>query len=149
MLIDIYTYIEDFDEETIIIDNDAYFNENVVAKTFGSLESRVIKEIDNATIIDYQTGAIKTSYGIGALENLSTGCKTVLNYIYVSKNDRRIKALDASFCGANALEVLFSTIEELEYPLSIVLRHRDELYKCKEREYRINGERVIRNLLYI
>ena len=88
MFIEIYTDI--FDERTIILDNDAYFDENIVAKSFGEIENKVIKIVDNAVILDYDTGTIKTPRGIGASENLSTGCKTVLNCIYASNNDNRI-----------------------------------------------------------
>lgn len=149
MKIKIFTTTYGIEAESIIVDNDAYFDENVTAKSFGVIGDKAIKIIDNAYILDRNTGTIKTPRGICALEDLSTGCKTVLNYLYIIKNDDRIKAIDASGCGANALDVLFSTIEEMQYPIDIVIMHRDELYKCKEREYVINNSREIKNLLYM
>lgn len=149
-MINIYTDYDKYDTQAVILDNDAYFDENVVANTFGELEKNIIKKIDNAEVIDFNTGAIKTPRGIGALEDLSTGCKTVLNYIYLQKhNIFTIKAIDASQCGTNALEELFSTMEIVEYPIDIVLRHKDELFKCGERDYKINNRREIKNLLYM
>lgn len=149
-MINIYTDFDRYDKQAIILDNDAYFEENVVASNFEDLELNIMKKIDSADVLDFNTGAIKTPRGIGALEDLSTGCKTVLNYIYLQKNNiETIKAIDASQCGANALEELFSAIEKTQYPMDIVLRHKDELFKCGERRYIINGKKEIKNLLFI
>ena len=149
-MINIHTDFDKYDKQEVILDNDAYFDENVVASNFGELELNIMKTIDNAEVLDFNTGAIKTPRGIGALEDLSTGCKTVLNYVYLKRNNvETIKAIDASQCGANALEELFLTIEKIQYPIDIVLRHKDELFKCSERHYRINGNKEITNLLFI
>ena len=84
------------------------------------------------------------------MEDLSTGCKTVLNYMFLCKSQPNdIRAIDVSKCGANALEVLFSIMERVEYSIDLVLRHEDELFRCGKREYLIDNERVIDNLLYI
>ena len=149
-MVNIYTDYKKYDKGTIILDNDAYFDENVVANTFGELENNIIKNVDYAEVLDFNTGTIKTPRGIGALEDLSTGCKTILNYVYIQKNNiDNIKAIDASHCGSNALEVLFSTVETLGSPIDIVLRHKDELFRCKERDYVIDGKKKIKNLLYM
>ena len=149
-MIRIFTEYDKYKKETIILDNDAYFDENVVTCTFDDLEKEILKKIDNAEIVDANIGTIRTPRGIGTSEDLSTGCKTVLNYIYLYKNKSNdIQAVDISQCGANALEVLFSTMEKINYSVDLVLRHKDELFKCGEREYLINDKKKIRNLLYL
>lgn len=148
-MINIYTDFDKFDKNELILDNDAFFYENVTSENFGDLEEQVIKQIDNAVMIDKKIGTVRTSRGVTSIENLSTGCKTVLNYIYIAKNESKIVAIDGSHCGYNALEVLFSVIEKIEYPINIIIMHKDTLFKCSSREYNINNERVIQNLLYI
>ena len=148
-MINIFTDLDRFNRKEVILDNDAYFYENVTSENFGDLEEWIIKQIDNGLIIDKKLGTVKTSRGITSIENLSTGCKTVLNYVYISKNKNKEVAIDASYCGYNALEVLFSVIEEVKYPIDIIIRHKDNLFQCSDREYKINDEKVITNLLYI
>ncbi len=148
-MINIFTDLDRFNRKEVILDNDAYFYENVTAENFGDLEEEIIKQIDNGVIIDKKLGTVKTLRGITSIDNLSTGCKTVLNYVYISKNKNEIKAIDASYCGYNALEVLFLTIEKVNYPINIIIRHKDNLFKCNDREYKINNKRIIKNLLYI
>ena len=148
-MINIFTDLDRFNRKEVILDNDAYFYENVTSENFGDLEEQIIKQIDNGVIIDKKLGTVKTLRGITSIDNLSTGCKTVLNYVYISKNKNEIKAIDASYCGYNALEVLFLTIEKVNYPINIIIRHKDNLFKCNDREYKINDETIIKNLLYI
>lgn len=148
-MINIFTDSDRFDLSKVIIDNDAYFYENITAEKFGTLEEKIINEIDKATIIDKKLGTIKTPRGITSIENLSTGCKTVLNYLHLADCKSDINVIDASQCGYNALEVLFSTIEELNYPVNIILAHKDNIFRCGKRQYKINGEQVIEDLLYL
>lgn len=64
-------------------------------------------DIDNAKLIDKRTGKIETPYGITDIKDLSTGCKTVLNYIFMVENPEMysiVKAINATECGWNALE---------------------------------------------
>lgn len=149
-MINIYTDWTGFDKKALIIDNDAYFDENVTAHNFEELENEAIEVIDDAKVLDYNIGTIQTPRGVGALENLSSGCKTVLNYLYLYRNKiGNIKAIDVSECGANALEELFEIIEKSKYPIDLVIRHKDRLYMCRERQYKVDGDCIISNLMYL
>ena len=86
-------------------------------------------------------GSVKTKFGITDLLHLSTGCMVVLSYLYIQRNKEKYKgiALDVTECGVNSLEVLFDCATKLgdNEPL-FVLRHNNQLYKCKDRDYIIN-----------
>ena len=62
-MINIYTDFNKFDKNELILDNDAFFYENVTSENFGDLEEQVIKQIDNAVMIDKKIGTVRTSRG--------------------------------------------------------------------------------------
>ena len=128
----IYTNYTQLDFKDILMDNDAYFNENILACNFGGTELQVMEDIDKAVLLDKNSGTIKTPRGITAIENLSTGCKTILNYLsLIKEKDCDIKAINVTQCGWNALEELFA-IEEVKCSgMGFVLLHRDSLHYCK------------------
>lgn len=130
-----------------INDNDNYFFQNISPQGIDELAKKVMKFIDGAELIDSSTGKIQTSRGIGSIENLSTGCKTVLNYIYAREYDKEIEAINISYCGYNALDVLFDIAEKDDNEIVFILLHKDGIYKCKDREYLIDGKRQINTLL--
>ena len=68
-----------FDRESILLDNESFFINNVSAKCLGDASLRVMNKIDGASLLDANTGTIQTPYGVTDINNLSTGCKTVLN----------------------------------------------------------------------
>ena len=144
-MINIYT--SQLKKVNTINDNDNYFFQNLSPQDIDEEAKKVMKIIDGATLLDSSTGKIQTARGIGSIEDLSTGCKTVLNYMYIRKHDCEIKALNISYCGYNALDVLFDIAEKDDNEIVFVLMHKDEVYKCKEREYLIDGERRITTLL--
>lgn len=130
-----------------INNNDNYFFENIAPKDLDDVSRSVMKKIDQAELIDSQIGKIQTPRGIGSIEDLSTGCKTVLNYLYAKNHDSSIEAINISYCGYNALDVLFDIVEEDKSNYIFVLLHRDEIYKCKEHDFEIDGKRNISSLL--
>lgn len=85
-------------------------------------------------------GQKKNIFGITDIKYLSTGCKTVLCYLYLKKNDVEDIVIDVTECGYNALDVLFDVVDRLEDNDSVfILRHKQGLTKCKNRNYSVNG----------
>ena len=150
MGINIYTHYADLELKDILIDNDAYFNENILSSDFGELELEVMQKIDEASIIDKEQGTIRTPRGITSIDKLSTGCKTILNYLSIIKKAvYEFKVINITQCGWNALEEIFEIEEVKNSGIGFLLLHKDSLHYCKERDYVINNDTHIKNLLFI
>lgn len=145
----IYTNYEKFKGFNVIKDNDAFFYENVSAENFSDIEIDVMKDIDNAELLDDKYGKIQTPRGICSIENLSTGCKTILNYLYICNSNMNIDAIDITGCGANAIEKLFQVMEIKGETVNLILMHKDKLFDCNDREYIIDDIKSINSLLYM
>lgn len=124
-MIRIYRDRSKFKEENILLDNEAFFNNNVSPKDLNKASLRIMKDIDKADLIDSNIGTIQTPYGITSIDSLSTGCKTVINYIVIASNReiyKDVKAICATECGWNALEELFEQIESMGYDIGVIYR---------------------------
>ncbi|GFI11127.1 hypothetical protein IMSAGC007_03600 [Lachnospiraceae bacterium] len=149
-MIRLFTSTNYFKPEEIIIDNESFFD-NIDIDALSQKSIDVMEQIDKAKLLDLNTGKIETPFGIAGVTDLSTGCKTVINTIYIYENPNAfptVKAINATECGSNALEVLFDVLESNNINLSIVLEHEDDLYKCKEREYLVNNSHRINQLAF-
>lgn len=147
-MIKLYTSTDFFKPEEIIIDNESFFN-NIDISSFTARSIDVMKKIDQAELLDKNTGKIETPFGITSIMDLSTGCKTVLNMIYHHENPQdfpTIRAINATECGWNAIEALLTEIDEHCIDISIVIEHDDDLYKCSNRDYMINDKYPIQSL---
>lgn len=101
MSLNIYRNIEDIPKNIKYIDyNDLFFESTQLNSD--SLTSYILNTIDKATYNSPDT-FIGRDKNLGALnkENLSTGCKTLLNII--SNTD---KCFNVAECGQNCLEML-------------------------------------------
>ena len=160
-MIKIYTELEklakDIGEQELKsrykVDNEALFNMHTLKEPITKEDEEAMLNIDKASVIDesrvnkYSKDLlIKTPYGVTTITNLSTGCKTVINFLHL-KDDNII--LDVTECGWNALEELFKHYEKRRSDVILVLRHMDEISNCLDREYQINNEKVVSNLLDI
>ena len=128
--------------DNVIMDFDNFFDLYVESKYFGELDLYALKEIDNASILDFDLGTVKTPYGVTSMESLSTGCKVILSYLYIQRNKENYGGiyLDITECGSNALEVLFQCVDKLgDNETVFILRHLDSLEKVSNRDYMING----------
>lgn len=149
----LYKSIEDINNKSqILMDNEAFFKTRITAKEFGKLENEVIFNIDKAELLDKNVGTIKTPYGICSIENLSTGCKTVINAIFLYKHRNQepycsLKYIYATECGYNALEELFRVVDENNYDIGIILEHSNELYNCSKRDYVVNNKKHLKSLI--
>lgn len=151
-MIKIYTSINYFNLENILYDNEGFFNNNINGKRLNDDSKEVIQRIDKSELIDINLSTIKTPYGICNIKYLSTGCKTVLNTIYIMEHKEEyenVEAINATECGWNALEVLFDILDRNSYNMALIIEHENDLYKCSERDYLINGEKQLRNLLWM
>lgn len=149
MSIKIYTDKKYLENRMILVDNESFFKINVVAGEFCEEDLRVMREIDSAELLDKTTGLIKTSYGLTDMNHLSTGCKTILNYFYLQRHRTPYNVIDLSECGYNALRVLFDLVETQGQIMDFLLMHQDSLDQCGERDYLINNEKSVTNLLFI
>lgn len=149
-MIKLYNSDKYFRSNEIIIDNEAFFNNNISAKKFSQTSLDIIQRIDKAKLIDAKTGKIETPYGIASIKDLSTGCKTVLNLIFITENPElypNVKAIKATECGWNALEELFKFMDETnKKEIGIIIDHDDDLYNCADREYLVNDTRKIETM---
>ena len=148
-MVRIWTLKDKLSLNEVLVNNESFFNINISSKEFNYTDIEIIKNIDNAELIDKNTGEIRTPYGLTSIRNLSTGCKTVLNFIYINSTRNKyeqIKAIDVTECGWNALEELFSLYEKINSDTILILRHQNGLFNCKERKYLINDEFEITDL---
>lgn len=148
-MINISTDETKYSDDELIKDNESFFNNNVTAKDFTDDSIKIMMDIDKAKLLDASTGKIETPYGICNIENLSSGCKTILNYYFIKSFPKlypNIKAINAVECGWNALEELFKAVEKNKDKIEVLLQHNNDVYNCKEREYCIDGKRVIHSM---
>lgn len=127
-------------------DCETFFKSRIHSNMFKDNDISAMLSIDNAVLLDKNTGAIRTDFGITDIEKLSTGCKVVLVYLHILRNIHDYKGsvlLNITECGANALDVLFDLVEnhEVELNITFLLKHRNNLFKCKEHNYVVDGER--------
>ena len=91
----------------VVMYNDGYFNKIVSDKELLKTSDRLIADIDAAKIIDYDLLTIKTTFGITDIYNFSTGLKTILNVLYLSKHENSTQVLvNIGECGDMAVNTL-------------------------------------------
>lgn len=148
-MIKLYKSKSYFAVDEIILDNNAFFDNNISARMMDDTSIQLMQRIDGAELLDARNGKIETPYGITDISDLSLGCKTAINFIFV-KNNRglypNIKAIDATECGWNALEELFTVIENDNSDIAIIIEHDNDLFNCSERNYYVNGGIKIQSL---
>ena len=148
-MINIYKSLQGLDEQTVIADAEAFFNGYITSKHFGDEEAEAMRRIDHAELLDRETNTVKTPRGVTSIDNLSTGCKTAIVYIYLLRNKGHQNIIDVSGCGLNALDFIFDLAEKHAAEIGFVLRHKDNVFQCKERDYMVNGDKHITNLAYL
>jgi hypothetical protein len=92
----------DSDSKGIINYNDAFFNRFTATKMNYNKAKSIIEEIDDVKVLDDYFVVSKFTESAVGFDNLSTGCKTVLNVIF-NQDD----VFNACVCGENALNVIF------------------------------------------
>lgn len=111
-----YAYQINIDSFFKTIQDKSVFNKDVYKK--------IMRKIDKAELLD--TDLIETPFGKTTLNNLSTGCKTVILSVFLSEDNVFIPLGE---CGNNALSVLFELSKQynlkgyVDYPF--ILRDKD------------------------
>lgn len=124
-MINIYTsYAELPSGKSFILSNDDYFSAYISPKSITEQDKQYMRLIDQVTEVrdDY----IKTPFGGATLYNISTGCKTIINIAHLLNqgmldNTSDYPIFNISECGANALEEIFSLIDDT--PVKVLLTH--------------------------
>lgn len=142
------------DKDSIIFDNsDSFVEACVTAKDFNDLDIYALSKVDDAILEDRSTDLIKTKFGLTTISCLSTGCKTVLMYLYYMRHKSEYAdniVIDINECGWNAMDTLFDCADKLGDSSTVFyLCHQNEIDNCKNRDYLINNKKHVSNLLYM
>ena len=144
-MINIITNMQDKLYEYYFDDCEAFFKAKIHSKSFTEDDLNAIKKIDNAILLNKDTGTIQTDFGCTYIDNLSSGCKVVLTFLYILRNKNQYDGkiiLDVTECGANALDLLFDFAEQYQdIDITFLLRHKNNLFKCKSHDYVVDGKR--------
>lgn len=141
-MIRLYRDLSFFDKEDVLYDNESFFKTTVEVSEFHDEFLEILNVIDNAKLLDINTGMIQTPFGVCSKDYLSTGCKTVLNliYLYRHKGDYAwVKAINATECGVNAINEIVRFLEKTGYNIGIVIEHGDDMFLCKKSDYLIDN----------
>jgi len=141
-MIDIFSDITMCDFDTKIRQADIYFNNRVNANMLDGKCKEYMTLIDNATLIDAHSGAIKTPYGVASIRDLSTGCKTLI-ITYLLREAGNQAVIDVTECGSNVLSHIFDIVDNSS--ISTVLRHTN-LKADVNKEFNVNRGTVCTNI---
>lgn len=145
-MIKLYTSEDFFDKKEILHDNEVFFN-IIPTKSYTKYFDNILLEVDNARIIDRRIGTVVTPFGSTSIRNVSTGCKTALNVVYLHEvGNSQFKAVSLNECGLNALEAIFDYADLNSVAIAFILEHRNKTSKCKKRDYFINGVKHVDNI---
>lgn len=142
-MIRLYRDLRFFNRDDVLFDNEAFFENTIEVSEFYGDFLKVMSIIDHAELLDIKTGMIKTPFGICSKDYLSTGCKTVLNLIYMYRHKDKydwVKAINATECGINAINEVIIFLEKTGYDIGIVIEHGEDMFLCKESDYLIDDK---------
>lgn len=131
-------------------DCDAFVRALVTSKEFSDRDIEAIQQIDNARMIDRNNNWVLTPFGDTNIENLSSGCKTVLTYLHIIRHKNipsKRAVINITMCGVNALNMLFKYAEEDNRDdIVFSLRYLDRLGGCMKTKYLVNNKEVVYDL---
>jgi len=96
--------------------NETFFQTSMTFDLLNKDDFNIIEKIDNATLISGED--FRTPFGVTKIENLSTGCKTVLNALH--NPDRCFNLVE---CGDNAVTELAIACQKQQKELHAFLPH--------------------------
>jgi hypothetical protein len=120
-MIKLFTDQKHLGNQILIDHNDGFFDLYVKAADFLPEGLAAIKTIDNAEFLGNETRIVTTPFGEADITCFSTGLKTVLNLICIHKHKLNC-ALNISYCGGNALRVLFKLYQNLDCNVDLLLQ---------------------------
>lgn len=120
----------------VIIDTDSFFSIYTVNDGFTDKDLELIQLIDNA---DIDNDKILTPFGVGGLEDLSTGCKTLLNCIHYTE-----KVFYVGCCGENVLSYVINNLD-----ITVALDYEASCSIADVTEMNIDGDIYVGNSGYM
>lgn len=104
-------YLKLLNPSIYIHSNEVKFAEIKYNVGFLQRNKNILHSIDRASIINEGLLKIETPYGIASVDDLSTGCKTLLNIAYLTEQlGNRIAIVNVNECGNNALRKAFDMV---------------------------------------
>ena len=129
-----------------VINPEAYFDANISIGILDERDKHFLQLIDSAKVIS--PIAIETKYGVTELENISTGCKTILIFNHLMKQGV-IADLSINECGNNVIKEIFSlSEEENNSSIRFYVRNASSLMgqELKKFKYCANGNNIGNNI---
>lgn len=112
--------------------NDVFFNQNTASKIDNNAK-KIIEYIDNSELISKYKIKSKFNETVLDIDQLSTGCKTVLNVYYFPNKVFCIKE-----CGNNALEMLYKLEKGMVYSdYAMIPFDIGKVQVCNNKNYKI------------
>ena len=108
-MITVYKEKEDLNPENLVLVNDVFFNRETAGK-IDEKAAPIIEKIDGAKLDGKYKILSKFNNTQLDIDQLSSGCKTVLNVLYFNNKVFSIKE-----CGENALEEIYALPEGKVY----------------------------------
>jgi len=108
--VNIYTLSKYADKCTIFV-NDQWFNKVRSDWAFLEKHANIIYTVDKAKLKKEEYMSIITPFGVGNTGNLSTGCKTLLNIVYLLEKHADMASLvNITEAGDAVVDRIFETV---------------------------------------
>jgi len=98
-----------YKEKCKILSNDTWFDNVRTNRDFLKKQASVISLVDHAEIIDYKNLTMVTPFGTTDITKLSTGCKTLLNILYLIETNTNNVLVNVTEAGDKVLDIIFET----------------------------------------
>ena len=123
-----------------IISNDEAFLKTKYVNGFLERHRDTIYAIDRAVIVNYSRLKIETPYGIASVDDLSTGCKTMLNILYLMETGVKEEALvNVDEAGNNVLKRILDLVAGSR--ISLYITHDTNCIN-NDRKFILNGKEM-------
>lgn len=132
-MITIYKNKKDIPENMKYVElNDVFFNKNTAVK-LDEYAEKIIKQIDDSKLVSKYKIESRFNGVILDVDQLSSGCKTVLNVFYFPD-----KVFCMKECGENALEILYNLEQGYVYSdYAIIPFDMFPVFVCSDKKSKI------------
>ena len=121
-----------------VLSNDDEFRNTRDTPGFLERHRDTIYAIDKAIIVNYERLKIETPYGIAGINDLSTGCKTILNILRFMECGPKYKVLvNVDEAGDNVLEKILDLVAGSN--ISLLISHKTDCID-RTRKFELNGK---------
>ena len=134
--VNIFT-LSKYKEKCTIFANDLWFDKVRTDRVFLNKHEELIYAVDMAKIVDYKNLTVVTTYGTTDITKLSTGCKTLLNILYLlEKGDDKPALVNITEAGDAVVDRILEIVAGTN--VSVYLR-RSFCPSNMRLSYKING----------